>query len=105
VRKTLPHPEAFCLCTLFDGQDATTYTLRISRQIYIYIAGSNILIDNRKDFIPNYNRKRNKRRRRRRQTNDTLVPCGQFDTNYIIFQKNVSKISKIISSKSKKYCE
>jgi hypothetical protein len=27
----------FCLCTLFDGRDATTYTLRISNQIYIYI--------------------------------------------------------------------
>jgi hypothetical protein len=27
---------SFCLCTLFDGRDATTYTLRISPQIYIY---------------------------------------------------------------------
>jgi hypothetical protein len=26
----------FCLCTLFDGRDATTYTLNISCQIYIY---------------------------------------------------------------------
>ncbi len=39
--------------------------------IYIYIAKSNIVIDNRQDFIPNNNRKGNKRRRR--QPNDTYV--------------------------------
>jgi hypothetical protein len=70
------------------------YSQYILPDLYIYIARSNRVIDNRQDFIPNKNGKGNKRRRRRRrQTNDTLVPCGQFDTNYIIF-RNCFKIFK-----------